>query len=102
MDTQKLRMLTLAAAGAVAATVATNALACDTCLTDPNYGNSGMCWSGMDEGVTACWGGMDEGQWCQTSGYCQNNPPQPCPGEYGYCEQYAWDDYFCWGWGMCS
>jgi hypothetical protein len=88
-------MLTLAAAGAVAATVATSAMACEQCLPDPNSESGDMCWSGFDSGAGACWGGF--GEPCQTEGYCEQDP-----FDCWYCEDDAWDDYFCWGYGICS
>jgi hypothetical protein len=91
-----LRVLMFAAAGAVAATVATDAMACEDCLPDPNSDTGEICWSGFDTGAGACWGGF--GDPCQTSGYCE----QTSDCWTGYCEEDAWDDYFCWGYGDCS
>jgi hypothetical protein len=105
MESQTLKMLTFAAAGAAALTIAPAALACEDCLSDPNS-NGGICWSGFDSGAGSCWGGGD--QWCQLEGNCSMPANmQACPGDpnyfwYSYCEQQSWNDYFCWGWGWCE
>jgi hypothetical protein len=96
MDSQTLKMLTFAAAGAAALTVATDALACEQCPPDPTN-TGGICWSGFDSGFNSCWGGGED--WCQFEGSCERDPVD-C--STGYCDQWAWDDYMCWGYGSCS
>jgi len=107
MESQTLKMLTFAAAGAAALTIAPAALACEECLPDNNTGG-GICWSGFDSGAGSCWGGQAPGEWCQTEGGCSIPAGyQYCPGDpwymgYAYCEPQSWDDYWCWGWGWCE
>lgn len=95
MDAQKLRMLTVAAAGAAALTVATDAAACESCEYDPNN-NGYICWSGMDSGGGSCWGGGEE--YCTVEGNCTGDQ-QECYW-WEYCDE-PWD-YQCWGWGNCE
>lgn len=95
MDSRNFRMLTLAAAGAAALTVATDAAACEACLPDPNTGGD-LCWSGLEFGSGACWGGF--GEPCEEEGACTGDQ-QECYW-WEYCDEE--DDYWCWGWGCES
>ena len=96
MDTQTLRMFTMAAAGVTALAFATDAKACDQCMTDPQHDSSGICWSGFDTGVGSCSGGQADGQWCTTSGSC-SRASSSCSG----CDDQAWSSYNCWAY-TCS
>ncbi len=69
MDATTVRMLTLAAAGAVALGAAETALACDTCLADTQHKNSGICWGGYGSGIV-CSRGQADNTWCTNNGVC--------------------------------
>jgi hypothetical protein len=111
MDSQSLKMFTIAAAGVATLAVASDARACEDCRSDPNnQPGGGICWSGFSSGYGSCWGGQAPNTWCQTAtGDCSMDPNvQLCPGDpgymgYAYCDDQSWQDYFCaeWGW-FCS
>jgi hypothetical protein len=96
MDTQTLRMFTLAAAGATALLVATDAKACDQCLNDTQHSNSGICWSGFNDGYSTCTGGQADGESCTLGSSCSRTESS-CPG----CSSTAWNSYSCWAY-TCS
>ena len=98
MDSNKLTMITLAAAGAAALALAPEAMACEECLSDPNNGGS-ICWSGFDYGQQYCWLETNDGctYYCAQSEVCDEGQFRDC--SVTYC---GWDDYMCWGYGDCQ